>query len=213
MNTDKKTYNKEIDESVERVNNGQSVSNEEVMKEIDNLFVKPILFLDHDGVICLSTEWGSRFKNKEGLDSTFDRFNDKAIKVLNKIIEETDCEIVISSDWRFHATLEQMQELYKIRGIKKLPIDYTPSLTFTTSSFSNSYAEPNETRSYEIKDWLKKHPEVTHWVAVDDLDMSNHFGPISGNHIWGLDNFVHTPRSSEGIKQSGIKEKIIKFLK
>lgn len=28
----------------------------------------------------------------------------------------------------------------------------------------------------------------------------------------GLDNFVHTPRSSEGIKQSGIKEKIIKFL-
>lgn len=172
-----------------------------------------VIFLDHDGVICLSTEWGSRFKNKEGLDSTFDRFNDKAIKVLNKIIEETDCEIVISSDWRFHATLEQMQELYKIRGIKKLPIDYTPSLTFTTSNFSNSYAEPNESRSYEIKDWLKKHPEVTHWVAVDDLDMSNHFGPISGNHIWGLDNFVHTPRSSEGIKQSGIKEKIIEFLK
>ena len=72
-----------------------------------------VIFLDHDGVTCLSTEWGSRFKNKEGLDSTFDRFNDKAIKVLNKIIEETDCEIVISSDWRFHATLEQMQELYK----------------------------------------------------------------------------------------------------
>jgi hypothetical protein len=171
-----------------------------------------VIFLDHDGVTCLSTEWGSRFKNKEGLDSTVDRFNDKAIKVLNKIIEETDCEIVISSDWRFHATLEQMQELYKIRGIKKLPIDYTPSLTFTTSSFSNSYPEPNETRSYEIKDWLKQHPEVTHWVAVDDLDMSNRFGPISGNHIWGLDNFVHTPRSSEGIKQSGIKEQILKFL-
>jgi len=32
------------------------------------------------------------------------------------------------------------------------------------------------------------------------------------NKIWGLDNFVHTPRSGEGIKQSGIKEKIIKFL-
>jgi hypothetical protein len=106
-----------------------------------------------------------------------------------------------------------MQELYKIRGIKKTPIDYTPSLTFNTSSFLSSYPDPNETRSYEIKDWLKEHPEVTHWVAVDDLDMSNHFGPISGNHIWGLDNFVHTPRSSEGIKQSGIKEKIIKFLK
>jgi hypothetical protein len=29
----------------------------------------------------------------------------------------------------------------------------------------------------------------------------------------GLSNFVHTPRSNEGIKQSGIKQKIIKFLK
>jgi len=31
--------------------------------------------------------------------------------------------------------------------------------------------------------------------------------------LYGLKNFVHTPRSNEGIKQSGIKEKIIKFLK
>jgi hypothetical protein len=46
-----------------------------------------ILFLDHDGVICLSSEWGSRFKNKEGLDSVFDRFNEKAVRVLNQIIE------------------------------------------------------------------------------------------------------------------------------
>jgi hypothetical protein len=28
----------------------------------------------------------------------------------------------------------------------------------------------------------------------------------------GLTNFVLTPRSREGIKQSGVKEKIIKFL-
>ena len=77
------------------------------------------IFLDHDGVICLSTEWGSRYKNKEGLDSVFDRFNKKATNVLNEIIEATDCEIVISSDWRFHASLSDMRELYKIRGIKK----------------------------------------------------------------------------------------------
>jgi hypothetical protein len=29
---------------------------------------------------------------------------------------------------------------------------------------------------------------------------------------WGLTNFVLTPKSIEGIKQSGIKEKIITFL-
>jgi hypothetical protein len=48
--------------------------------------------------------------------------------------------------------------------------------------------------------------------AIDDLDMSARYGDISGNLKWGLENFVHTPSSSEGIKQSGIKEKIIKFL-
>ena len=29
---------------------------------------------------------------------------------------------------------------------------------------------------------------------------------------WGLTNFVLTPKSTEGIKQSGIKEKIINYL-
>ena len=170
-----------------------------------------VLFLDHDGVICLSTEWGGRFKNKEGLDSVFDRFNEKAVKVLNKIIEETDCEIVISSDWRFHCTLEQMQELYKIRGIKKSPIGFTTSSLPKDTKIHNWETEPHETRSLEILEWLKEHPEVTHWVAVDDLYMGEKFE--GGNYIWGLKNFVWTIRSHEGIKQSGIKEKIIKFLK
>jgi hypothetical protein len=31
-------------------------------------------------------------------------------------------------------------------------------------------------------------------------------------HEWGLDNFVLTPNGNEGIKQSGIKEKILQFL-
>ena len=163
-----------------------------------------ILFLDFDGVICLSTEWGSRFKKKEGIDSLFDRFNDKTIKVLNHIIEETDCQIVVSSDWRFHAPLEQMQELFKLRGIKKVPIDYTPD-------FSSTLEKAAESRSWEILDWVKSHPDITHWVAVDDLDMSRHFN--EGKYTFGFDNFVLTPRSKEGIKQCGIKEKIIKFLK
>lgn len=30
---------------------------------------------------------------------------------------------------------------------------------------------------------------------------------------WGIDNFVLTPKSNEGIKQLSIKEKILKFLK
>ena len=71
-------------------------------------------------------------------------------------------------------------------------------------------------RHFEIKEWLKNHPEVTHWVAVDDLNMGVHMEKTawgeSYDRSWGLENFVWTPRTSEGIKQSGIKEKILKYL-
>ena len=178
-----------------------------------------ILFLDHDGVICLSPQWGGRFKNKEGLDLMFDRFDDKAVKVLNKIIEETDCEIVVSSDWRLFATLEQMQELYLIRGILKSPIDYTP-LTADTDVIPDGFTfdrwewEVQQSRCFEIKTWLKRHTEITNWVAVDDMNMSSDYKFEYDSHkqLWGLDNFVRTPISNQGIKQPGIKDKIVKIL-
>jgi chorismate-pyruvate lyase len=74
-------------------------------------------------------------------------------------------------------------------------------------------------RSIEITDWLLKNPQVTHWVAVDDLNMSveylsQHFAAKDpeDDEKPGLTNFVHTPQSNEGIKQSGVKDKILKFL-
>ena len=53
--------------------------------------------------------------------------------------------------------------------------------------------------------------EVTNWVAVDDMDLGEKFGAVSGNSNGGLSNFVIT-KEYIGIKQSGVKEKIIKFL-
>ena len=88
-----------------------------------------VLVLDHDGVICLSNNWGGRFK-KEGFDSNpqtpldirMDNFDVKAVKLLNSIIDITGCEVVISSDWKLQGTLEQMKEMFITRGIKP-PID------------------------------------------------------------------------------------------
>ena len=93
-----------------------------------------VLFLDHDGVICLSNNWGGRFKKKgydsnpeTPMDTRMDDFDKKAVKVLNEIVESTGCEIVISSDWKRHGTLDHMKIMYETRGIKP-PIDYTPNL-------------------------------------------------------------------------------------
>lgn len=197
-----------------------------------------VIFLDNDGVICLSNNWGGRSKkwanyrsqNPSSSDSKsdapvqvrFDDFDEKAVRVLNSILEETGAEIVVSSDWRFHANLDELGDYYVSQGILKKPI----SVTHRTEDINPELwrvmrfrADLELERSIEILDWLEKNPQVTHWVAIDDLNMSvdylsNHFtakNPEDESKP-GLTNFVHTPKSNEGIKQSGVKDKVLKFL-
>jgi hypothetical protein len=195
-----------------------------------------VIFLDNDGVICLSNNWGGRAKKwakyrsanpdvdftNRPIDCRFDAFDEKAIKVLNEILEETGAEIVVSSDWRLHANLEELGDYYMSQGIIKRPIAVTDMFKDIFPREWNAFrfrADLEIERSMEIGHWLKNHPEVTHWVAIDDLNMSVEFLSKNFSHSKdedknpGLSNFVLTPKESEGIKQSGIKEKILKFLK
>lgn len=192
-----------------------------------------ILFLDNDGVICLSSNWGTRLKKQRHWDAPklsievgsipiecrFDNFDKKAIKVLNQILEETDAEIVVSSDWRFHATLEELGEYYTSHGIIKKPIGVTNKKLhdcFVPTNFIWSREwDLEQRRTLEIHQYIKDHPEITHWVAIDDLNMgkSGLYYSMEFEHDWGLENFVYTPLCTEGIKQTGIKEKILSYLK
>jgi len=170
-----------------------------------------VLFLDHDGVICLSSNWGGRYK-KKGFDSNpltpldirMDSFDMKSIKVLNYIIEKTNCEIVISSDWKLQGTLEQMQEMYITRGIKP-PIAYTENMIDFDGDnhhLLKSVLDFEKIRVNEINKFLEDNPNIEKWVAIDDMDLSE------------LENFVHCKKPyNEGIKQCGLKDKIIEFLK
>ena len=194
-----------------------------------------IIFLDHDGVICLDNNWGSRRKKQnkwEGMklsmdrkgipvEYRFDNFDRKAVSVLNEILDETDAEIVVSSDWKHWSTVEEMGEYYEMQGIKKKPIDFTKNLGQCSFQDNKGFVwsatyDLEQSRYVEITQYLMDHPEITQWVAVDDLHMGKHvenskYGAFDRDD-WGLTNFVWTPRSSEGIKQSGVKDKILKYL-
>jgi hypothetical protein len=163
--------------------------------------MKKIIFLDHDGVICLADNWGKWDDSSDPSypDCIFDSFDEKAVKVLNEILEETNAEIVISSDWRFYASLEELKVLYTKRGIIKQPMDTTNLDPLGRNSFNLE-----RMRAADIMIWVEENqltPE-DRWVAIDDLDLYPYLGK----------NFVHTPLSREGIKQSGKKEIIIKLL-
>jgi hypothetical protein len=144
------------------------------------------------------------------LEYRFDNFDKKAVEVLNSILEKTGAEIVVSSDWKRWATVEEMGQYYESQGIIKKPIAFTDSILY--DSYEDFPWQRNldseQTRSLEISQYLGQNSHVTHWVAIDDLDMSLREGEKS----WGLKNFVLTPMMLEGIKQSGKKEKIIKYL-
>lgn len=180
-----------------------------------------VIFLDHDGVVCLAHNWGSRFKKGKGsiartvADATIpvcDRFDDldpTAVSVLNEIIEITGAELVVSSDWRNWANLEELGQFYLAQGIVKAPISVTPlikELDDTDHKLLTYRRNFERIRIIEIRKWLSDNP-VDAWVAVDDLNMRP-----KRNGGDGLTSFVLTPNSKKGIAAPGIKEAIIRCL-
>jgi hypothetical protein len=119
----------------------------------------PILFLDHDGVICIDGNWGDRVINK----TKFDTFNDMCVARLNVIIQTYGFDVVVSSDWRIHADIEEMQKLYDDRGLKAKIVGYTEELAPIRFKEGRS-----SIRQREIKKYVEDNG-LTQWFALDDL--------------------------------------------
>ena len=148
-----------------------------------------ILFLDHQGVIYLDKAiW------PDGKPKLLD-FEQGAVSILNEIIKEVDCEIVVSSDWKTWVDLPKMKSFYIEQGIIKPPIAYTP--TYNIKYLDDiAYLRANE-----IKNWLASIDNITSWVAIDDLDMREH-----------LSNFVWIEDTENGIMAEGIKKRVVDYL-
>jgi len=119
-----------------------------------------ILFLDHQGVMRLDPVCWSTGKPE------LNDFDKSAVKNINDIISETDCEIVVSSDWKLWVDLSDMQSFYRRQGLIKVPIGYTTD----KSSEIKSRDDIARLRVEEIKEWLHDN-DVSTWVAIDDLDL------------------------------------------
>jgi len=150
----------------------------------------PIIFLDLDGPIVTDQMACQSNNNKWGA-TKFDKDN---VMVLNKILKLSDAEIIISSDWRHHYYLEELKQIFEYFGVIKKPIGVTCNFSKQFTSLDLEGA-----RSAEIIEWLKTNGSNRKWVAIDDLLLT-------------VPNFIHIKRTKEGIKQTGLKDKILKFL-
>lgn len=152
-----------------------------------------ILYTDIDYVLSLSSE----YKTHNTKWGNIHKFNQKAVSVLNDILLNTGAAIVVSSDWKYHFSLEQLKEIFISWGkVCRPPIDITPNILGITME------RLEEFRAKEILQHVEENkPEA--WVAIDDLDLSKWIEPL---------HFVHLSMSNEGIKQSSKKEEIIEKL-
>ena len=157
------------------------------------------LFLDHFGVMCLSgkREEDIKYQNIEikylpeyGILINFDV---NCIQILNDIIDKTDAEIIISSDWKHWCDFHTIKNFYKTQGIIKPPLCFTPIV--------NKQKTIIETRCLEIKTFLIENV-VDKWCVVDDIYLGDY-----------LNNFVWISKTNEGLCQKNIKNIIINFLK
>jgi len=162
--------------------------------------MKPTIFLDIDGVLCTFNEYN---KNRNKLWQKYDEartlrlpyeFNPGCVKVFNEILKITDADIVLSSDWRTHWNMQELDNIFKFNKVIKSPMDVTE-----VHPTSFMYLEKN--RAHEIDIYRQQH-NLENYVIVDDLDLLP-FVP--------KERFVQTIER-EGIKQSNVKEKMLKIL-
>ena len=159
---------------------------------------KNYIFLDIDGVLATNNERYYLSVKKYDQQLNVYGFDKKCVKVFNEICAETNPIIILSSDWQHHYTIEQINDFFERQGITHKITDFTG--TAYGDKFTN-LSQLEECRAYDIVQYAKKH-KIKKYLAIDDLNLSH----------W-LDNyFIHTPRAFEGIKQSGIKDKILSKL-
>ena len=117
-----------------------------------------ILFLDIDGV--LNVDYADR-------DQFGHIFRDEYVQNLKEIIEKTGVKIVISSTWKDKG-IERMLNLWKERNLPGEIIDITPDCVDVFEATNIVYYDQVK-RGHEIKLWLDRHPEVTKYVILDDI--------------------------------------------
>ncbi len=124
-----------------------------------------IIFLDFDGVLN-SMDWLRTFPRGEG--PQYEQVDDRAVALLNKIVEQTGAMVVVSSTWRIGRKLPrtELQEILNKHGFKGIVMDVTPR-------------SAHGVRGREIQEWLSAQSryQIESFVIIDDSSDMAHLMP------------------------------------
>mmetsp|Transcript_17220 Transcript_17220/g.37070 ORF Transcript_17220/g.37070 Transcript_17220/m.37070 type:complete len:281 (+) Transcript_17220:205-1047(+) len=135
-----------------------------------------VIFLDVDGVLLPSGSVDTVTVDGVTLPSRDVRESDFAMSALGRlrsIVQQTGAIIVLSSEWR--RTEQLRSSISAVLRSHDIPVfkEWTPILQPKRElQLKDLVIGWCERRAREMGEWLKKHPEVKGWVALDDLDFS-----------------------------------------
>lgn len=145
--------------------------------------IRPILFLDIDGVLN-SSEY---MKTLPIEFYAYEMIDPAAVSLLNDVVKETNCHVVLSSMWRYQYKIDIMNQILHERNASFSLCDYTPHLTDTQIDFDKASKElgrvhafdhdclKHTRRGLEIELWIRRNfknsdiPDLK-IAIVDDID-------------------------------------------
>lgn len=156
-----------------------------------------IIFLDIDGVLLPWQKYNQvpKFPSEHRLEV---HLPEEHINLVNKLAQENNAKIVVSSTWRMHddsLIIDKFSKDYQpfdLRSFLKRSGLTAPFADDWHTLMPEHFGEiiHGVARGLEIYRWLQNHPEVTNWVALDDdasgfaaLEIRNHLAetdPVIG---------------------------------
>jgi len=175
-----------------------------------------ILFLDIDGILnCEEAYRRGDCKYVDRIDSKRGKthhqsFDPIAKGFLNKLIEQTDAQVVISSTWR-SSGLRVMREIWEFEGMSGEVIGITPNFRGDVEGYTiprgceidawlrdENFCHINWSKDEQLK-WMEK-SNITNYIIIDD----------DSDMLYGQRNhFVHvhpSPRNKNGFCEKYFKE-------
>lgn len=111
-----------------------------------------LILLDIDGVMVRANSW----KKPEFLHDGFPAFNNQASSALQKLIDQTNADILLTTSHKANYSLEAWKNIFSLRGIK----------------VNNIYSLPeNKTflsRKEEIMNWVNASDKLPNFIIIDD---------------------------------------------
>lgn len=136
--------------------------------------IDKVLFLDFDGVLNCSSTPEIITPSGIAIVSGVIGISPEHVARLNRVVAETNCEVVVSSTWRLGHTLILLDVLLKRAG-------YTGNLLSITPELSG------RPRGDEIRAWLKAHSTRCFAIVDDDHGMGNLFSRlVKTNFEYGM---------------------------